>query len=663
MPSVSPIAGPPSGGGGSPREGLTFRSILLGLGCVVLVCWASLYSNMVQKSSYLAGTLMSVAVVFTFMLVVLVVNPLLKLVRRGWGLSRAELVVVFTMTLLATFLPTFGWGQSFFPPLLSYRYYADPINDWEQTLLPHIDGLRVPLMPSRDTHAVEHFFTGLPPDQSVPRDIPWGAWLGPLAWWFSFFLPLFFLLMCIAVVFRKQWVERERLPFPLLQLPMEIVQSEDRGRLFNGLFRNPLLWAGFALPVLFDAFASFGYVWGAFPMVRYRTTLDLTPFYSVRLDPNWVMMGFTYFINLHVAFSLWFFAFLRGFTGAAMGWMGWSLGRGEYYSANEPALMHFSMGAVAVMAGLAVWGARDHLRDVFRRAFKGAKDVDDSAEVLSYRSAVLGGLACFVWLWVWLCMIGMQWWLPPLFMAIALAIFMAVTIVVIQGGVPTATASHIPQAVIPNLLGTSALTQSSIVAMGVSFTWISDIRVILLPFFAHCVRLADRVKMRRRNLSWIMMLTMFAGLVATTVTIFWLAYEAGGINLNHWFFVNNPQRGPRYAHEFITNPVTWQGDNMGARWAWTAWGGLAFAGLTFLRHRFVWWPLHPIGMPFMFPSWPVVMLTWMVKGLILKYGGVRLFAQLKPVFLGFILGQFGSAGTWFILDMLLGVVGHVIYNR
>ena len=82
-----------------------------------------------------------------------------------------------------------------------------------------------------------------------------------------------------------------------------------------------------------------------------------------------------------------------------------------------------------------------------------------------------------------------------------------------------------------------------------------------------------------------------------------------------------------------------------------------------MRYTFLWWPLHPLGLPFSIPGWTSVMLAWIVKSLILKYGGVKLFQKLKPLFLGLILGQFLSAGAWFLLDMVFAKYNHVLYNR
>ena len=50
------------------------------------------------------------------------------------------------------------------------------------------------------------------------------------------------------VIVRRQWVEHERLVFPLTQVPLEMLQPPQSGHLLGSLFRNPLLWIGIALP-------------------------------------------------------------------------------------------------------------------------------------------------------------------------------------------------------------------------------------------------------------------------------------------------------------------------------------------------------------------------------------------------------------------------------
>ena len=88
--------------------------------------------------------------------------------------------------------------------------------------------------------------------------------------------------------------------------------------------------------------------------------------------------------------------------------------------------------------------------------------------------------------------------------------------------------------------------------------------------------------------------------------------------------------------------------------------------LTWLRQRFLWWPLHPIGFPIM-TSWVVdwmwfsVFLAWLVKVTVLKYGGAPLFARSREFFLGLIVGRMLISGGWLVVDYISGMVGNPIF--
>ena len=62
---------------------------------------------------------------------------------------------------------------------------------------------------------------------------------------------------------------------------------------------------------------------------------------------------------------------------------------------------------VLVLWGL--WMARDHLKDVVRKAWNPAYPIDDRRELMSYRAAVLGFLLGTFYMLTWLHEAGMEW--------------------------------------------------------------------------------------------------------------------------------------------------------------------------------------------------------------------------------------------------------------
>ena len=70
---------------------------------------------------------------------------------------------------------------------------------------------------------------------------------------------------------------------------------------------------------------------------------------------------------------------------------------------------------------------------------------------------------------------------------------------------------------------------------------------------------------------------------------------------------------------------------------------------------FFWWPLHPLGYT-LSGSWSTIefwfpcLLAWGCKSLVLRYGGMRVYGRARPLFLGMVLGAFGMALLFVLLD-------------
>ena len=118
---------------------------------------------------------------------------------------------------------------------------------------------------------------------------------------------------------------------------------------------------------------------------------------------------------------------------------------------------------------------------------------------------------------------------------------------------------------------------------------------------------------------------------ARVASSFWvtlrLAYTHGGINLEGWQFSGQPTRVFNFLTDKLRNPVDLN-VTLG-RCTFMAIGTAIMWLLMFLRHRFVWWPLHYLGYPvcdsyIVSCVWFGIFLGWLVKSVILKYGGSTL---------------------------------------
>jgi hypothetical protein len=85
-------------------------------------------------------------------------------------------------------------------------------------------------------------------------------------------------------------------------------------------------------------------------------------------------------------------------------------------------------------------------------------------------------------------------------------------------------------------------------------------------------------------------------------------------------------------------------------------GGVVTVFLGLMRLRFVWWPFHPIGYLFSnslaqaMGTFPFL-LAWILKVLVSRYGGLRLYRKTIPLAVGLIVGDLLNSSLWNILSL------------
>ena len=121
----------------------------------------------------------------------------------------------------------------------------------------------------------------------------------------------------------------------------------------------------------------------------------------------WPIVGFAYFINLDVSFSICFFYLLAVIEEGLFNRFGVTISEANFCGTSFVPVGWQMIGVWFTVVGWGLWIARSHLRDVFRKAFKGDAKIDDSDELLSYRSAVFGLLGGLLYMACWFYASGM----------------------------------------------------------------------------------------------------------------------------------------------------------------------------------------------------------------------------------------------------------------
>ena len=641
-----------------PQPSLAIRlpAMLTGLGLCALISVGLPYGEFVIKGTRLGLSSSTPAAFFLLFWLLALVQPLLGLVRRNWAFNRAELLLITAMMMLATAIPSRGFTGAAIPAISSVLYYATPENNWAELLVSHIPTWLV----VQDEVAIKQFYEGLPRGESIP----YGAWVEPLFWWLLFMAAFYLVLICAMVIMRRQWMDHERLLYPLVQVPLGMIEDGPQPARIKPFLRNPIMWAGFAVPAILNTINSFSHYYEFAPRVDLNLPLALghdAVVLHIRL--NYLMMGLAYFINTGISGSLWFFYLLA----KAQEWACSTLGvftteQLDAYSHAGPTtgmLSHQSMGAMIALVILGLWTARGHLKAVWQQARAGGST---AGELLSYRTALVGLVGGLVVMGLWLWQTGLPWWAVVLFLGAAFAIFFALTRVIVEAGLSSAVEGLSGAGFVVSGVGSTALGATGMMALGFTLAWAGDLLVFMMAPCANGIRMLHGLKVGRRRVLAMLTAALVIGLLGSIYATLNLGYQYGALNLHRQYFSGLFAFEPfRFAARFIETPTGpyWPG------WLWNGVGAAVMALLLWARHHLLWWPLHPIGYVasgtwILGNIWFSIFLAWLIKSVVLKYMGPNGYRSTRWFFLGVILGQFASGGAWLVVDGFTGMTGNVI---
>jgi hypothetical protein len=319
------------------------------------------------------------------------------------------------------------------------------------------------------------------------------------------------------------------------------------------------------------------------------------------------------------------------------------------------------MGALIVLVVSGCWVARSHLKSVWCKAIGSDPSIDDGHEIMSYRSAVIGAGCGVIGMSVWLWQSGVPWWIAPLFVFGALVIFTGLTRAIAEGGIPTISPAMVPAGFVISTVGVPALGVAGVIATGHTLIWSGEMLVFMMAPLATGMRLGSEITGNRRRLLWAIAAAMLITLVVSVWFTLYLAYRHGGVNLSWQFFHTFPTYPATFAIQQLENAI---GPSLSGG-LWMLAGGVVMLLLMVARHHFVGWPLHPLGFA-VAPGWTMnvlwssILLAWLIKRLVLRFGGARTYERTKPFFLGLVMGQLVGGGVWLVIDSMTGTVGNVI---
>ncbi len=567
-------------------------------------------------------------------------------VKRRWpriALSAGELMTIYVMLCVSGTFCSHDMLQVIVPMLAYPVYTENPQNQWGTKILPYVKGWAI----CSDKTAVNELVAG---NFSLYRLSVLKAWWKPVAFWSVFLLTLMTSMMCMMSIFRQAWTEKERLSFPVIQIPYMIAAK------LTDLLRSKLFWTGFVAAAGIDILNGFHFLYPAVPELRVIGAFRFSDYFverpwnaigytEVNLYP--FVIGLAFLLPTDLAFSCWFFFVLFQLQLVVTSAIGLEELPGFPFPSNQGA------GGYLAIALLSIWLARRHLVGVMRAALGLPGGIDESREALPYRAAVLGLFATFALMVAYGHALGARIDMMVVFFAIFYLYSLAIARMRAELGPPAHDLHYVgPDMLLTDTLGTSNLSKEHLGVFSLMFGFNRAYRAHFAPHCMEGFKLAQLTKTTARSMLVAIATAMVAGLASGWWAILHSLYKCGfsaGKPVPFWLGEGAWSR----LDSWLTLP---EGPRVGAMSA-LGLGALFTFFLGAMRMRFAWWVWHPVGYATCFSwsmgrLWACIFVAWTAKAIITRYGGAKAYQTALPLFVGMVLGEFMVGSFWCILGAI-----------
>ncbi len=580
-------------------------------------------------------------VIFCLFFLILV-NLFLDRYIPKYALSRSEILIIFIMMNMASGMAGHGF-MLILSQLIAFTFwYSTPENEWANTIQPFIPKW----ISMRDTHALKGYYLG---ETSFYNIEYIKAWLVPIISWTSFILAFISVMVFINIIIRKRWIEQEKLTYPIIQLPMEMINDP------KSFFKNHLMWYGFGISALIDLINGLSFLFPVIPNIYVKMTnlgqyLTFRPFNAIGWFPIAFypfIIGLGFLIPADLSFSFWFFFLAwksQNIILSAFGKAGSQTYGFQKYS------IYIAAGAFIGLCLVALWQARGHLAQALRSAIGMKSNIDNKNEPVSYRIAFIGLLISISFIVGFCYMAGMSLWVIIGFFLIYYALCFAMTRMRAEMGVPVHDHHNGgPDIILPEALGTRMLGGSNLTMMAHFWFFNRAHYSDVMPHQLEGFKVADKIHANNKFIMISIFAGTFIGILATFWAVLHYSYEVGMQGRLEWFGYEPFNR----LYSWLTNP---RDPDFSVIISIVS-GIAIYVILMILRNHFIWWPFHPAGFAVSnswgaHVTWFPILIGWGIKTIILSFGGMKAHSKAIPFFLGLMLGEFVVGTFWSLLGAI-----------
>lgn len=648
-------------------------SLVIGLVFAVICCAFTPYNNVKLQNSPLAGGHFPLASFGCLFLLLVLVNPVLSLVRKSWRLRFHELLLIWSMVTAATGVAFTGLMRTFLINITTPEWLVMTAGNVGRRLSPLLPAGLFP----KDPLVVRPLYSGIEGGLDMTwwevfTRVPWAAWVMPLCWWGLFMVMVYAALLGLVGLFSHQWIENEKMNFPLLRVPEVLSEESESGSLLR-YFTHSYFLIGFSIPLLLHLLNG---LHTYFPEVPQVPTLILAQpyipregllsgFYKTKIYIYPAFIGFAFLASKQISFSLWSFFLMGGLLPGLLQVVGWRLPAAALGTSFGPGLAKVEemqmIGASAVFFLFIVWLARDYLRLVLLSFLRLRRGIEDAHGLLSPRTSLALFLAGFAGVTAWLTFMGMDLFATFLFMIVCFVVQLVSARLICQCGLPYYNLAIAPSDGFLTFLDTRLIAPLTLYLGAVveKMTFL-DLREAAAPSFFHASKASDGSRPANRFL-WGIAWAVVVGAGVSFVAMLVLYYKFGISSLPDDWAVETTRRVHENVAELLARPE--QSKHWSMLFAFI--GAAVMALLVTGYHAFIWWPLHPIGYLTTYSAamqilWFGFFIGWLCNTLVLRYGGVNRFNEVRRLFIGMIVGDLTMALAWLIVGIFTPISYHVL---
>lgn len=460
-------------------------------------------------------------------------------------------------------------------------------------------------------------------------------------------------MLCINSLMRDEWTTREKLAFPIIQLPMAIAQAGS-GRL--PLWRSKFFSGAFLVMFAIDMLNGLHFFYPSLPHIPVRFIGDVQ---QLLPNPPWNAIGWTpigifpymaaigFFMPTDLLFSCIFFFFFRKFEQVFTYAIGYTESAGVFGGGGlvpgPPYFSEQSWGAFLALFATAVWVARGYLKEIWHQIVHGQpKDAPGVSHRVSFVGLVFSIIAlCAIGL-----MIGIPLWMTLFTVLLFLIFSAALTRMRAQIGAPSHEMAFMgPNQMLVDFVGTQGLSQAGVSRLVTTFFFMNRIhRTHPMPHQLEAIKMGDSARLNQRALFLAILFATVVGSVLGHMVTIYNGYHYGA-----------PSAGGDTAGVIDTLTSKHQPANITAIAAVI--GAFSFVLLLdFVRFQIPGFPLHPAGYALAMNFgldyfWFGLLIVYFIKLFVERYYGLKGHDKLHQVALGIILAEFCAEAIWAVFTM------------